>query len=476
MNRTAALPGPDSLLRRGLGEWRIALVAWRLLVLQNAHPAVGAGVARFSTYRAHPWRRIEHTMDSGSRLFFSDRDGLRREIARLDRSHRRIRGTDAQGRPFTAEDPEVRAWVLITLYESVTAMRELSGSPYTPAELDQLYGEFRAVCAEFGLPGHVLPATAADVPAYVENTIRDTLEYGQAVHHLLFEMLHRAPVPSRLRRLEPAWPLLRTLAAHTLRMLTLADLPPAFLERFDLPRTRSARLLSWTLHHGMRQVMTRLPDRLRYRTPPTGTEPSPAPAEDSLPVAPARVPRPRRPRRADTRRARLETFFRQVLDQTGDGYVGSADLQAMAHNVCWQLELTPEREAEVYAAFDTWWEHIRTTMDTDDDGRVDRAEFVTAMLAGVDRDPGYLDQGLQVAVRALFQAADTDGSGYLSADEYRTVFGGSRVHPAELNHGFRQLDTDGDGRISEKEFLQAFTDYFTARTDTAAGSRLLGRA
>ncbi|MFB7509489.1 oxygenase MpaB family protein, partial [Streptomyces broussonetiae] len=230
------LPGPDSLLRRGIGEWSIALVAWRLLVLQNAHPAVGAGVARFSTYRAHPWRRIEHTMDSGVRLFFSDREGLRREIARLERSHRRIHGTDEQGRPFDAQDPGVRAWVLVTLYESITAMRELSGNPYTPAEADQLYGEFRAVCAEFGLPDHVLPATAADVPTYVDTVVRDTLEYNRAVHHLLFEMLHQSPAPGRLGRLAPAWPLLRTLAAHTLRALTVADLPPVFRERFDLPR------------------------------------------------------------------------------------------------------------------------------------------------------------------------------------------------------------------------------------------------
>jgi Ca2+-binding EF-hand superfamily protein len=212
-----------------------------------------------------------------------------------------------------------------------------------------------------------------------------------------------------------------------------------------------------------------------YRTPYTGTAPYTPLTGDSAAPVPGRVPRPRRSTRPESRRARLDAFFRQVLDQTGDGRIDASDLQAMAHNICWQLELPAEREAEVYAAFDTWWQHIRTTMDTDDDGHVTRTEFVTAMLAGVDRDPDYLDKGLHVALRAFFHAADTDGSGHLCADEYRTIFGGSRVHPAEVNHGFRQLDIDGDGQITMEEFVRAFTDFFTARTDTTAGSHLLGR-
>ncbi|MER5774200.1 oxygenase MpaB family protein [Streptomyces sp. NPDC002039] len=481
---TAELPGPDSLLRRTLGEWRIGLVAWRLLVLQTADPAVAAGMTNFSTYRAHPWRRIEHTMDSGKRLFFSDREGLRREVARLERTHRRLAGTDEQGRPFTAADPAVRVWVLVTLYECMTAMRELSGRPLTPPELEQMYGEFRAVCSEFALPDDLFPATAADVPAYMDRTIRERLEYGEPVHYLLFDMLREAPAPRRLGRLKPAWPVVRTVAAHVIGALTVADLPEAFRERFGLPRTRRAALLSFTLHRGMRVLMNALPEHRRYRSPLAGIPSTPQPpaattAPADRPSAPetrpGRLPAPRRRKGADSRPARLRTFFRQVLDQTGDGRITSVDLQAMAHNVCWPLELAPEREAPVYAAFETWWQQLRSGMDADEDGQVTCEEFVTAMLTGIDAEPSYLEQGLHVAVRAVFHAVDVDGSGHLCADEYRTIFGGSRVHPAELNHGFRLLDHDGDGRITEEEFVQAFTDYFTARTDNTAGSQLLGR-
>lgn len=456
-------------LRRSLGEWRIGLVAWRLIVLQAAHPAVAAGMDRYSTYRAHPWRRIEHTLDSGARLFSAGPEERRLEVARLARTHRRIRGTDDAGRPYTAEDPEVRAWVMVTLYEAVTAMHELSGARLDPVELDALYAEFRDVCEALEIPGEVLPPTAADVPAYVERSIREVLEYSGLVRHLLFEMLREAPAPRRLGRLGPAWPLLRVVAARVLSSLTVADLPPAWHDRFGTRPTRSAAALSWAVHRGMRHVMTRLPEHLRHRR-------RSSPAADGRPVPRRTSGRPvPRPRVADSRRTRLETFFRQVLDQTGDGRVGPADLQAMVHNVCWRLELPAEREDVLYAAFEAWWRHLRPAMDADGDGTVDCAEFVSAMLGGVDRDPAYLEHGLKPAVRALFRAADTDGSGHLCADEYRILFGGSRVHPAELNDGFRQLDTDGDGRISEEEFVTAFTDFFTARTDTVAGTALLGR-
>ncbi|MFH7594397.1 oxygenase MpaB family protein [Streptomyces racemochromogenes] len=459
------LPAVETLLRRTLGERRMGLVAWRLLVMQIAHPVVAAGMDRYSTYRAHPWRRIEHTMESGSRLFFAGPEERRLEVARLGRTHRRIHGTDAAGRAYSAEDPEVRGWVMVTLYESMTAMRELSGDPLSPAERDVLYGEFLDVCTALGIPGEVLPASAADVPGYVERMVGEVLEYGPEVHDMLHGMLRQAPVPRRLGRLAPAWPVLRVVIARAVAALTVSDLPPAWHKRFGTSRGPVGAALSWTLHHGLRHAMELAPDRVRYRQRSVSGAPTPA-----------RVPASRARSGGDTRPARLEAFFRQVLDQTGNGRVDSADLQAMVHTMCWRLELPTEREDELYAAFEGWWRQLREAADTDGDGGVDCREFVSAMTAGVDRDPAYLEKGLVPAVRALFRAADADGSGRLGADEYRALFGGPRVHPAELNDGFRAMDADGDGQVGEEEFVAAFCAFFTARSGSVAGAGLLGRA
>ncbi|MEU3571472.1 EF-hand domain-containing protein [Kitasatospora sp. NPDC036755] len=449
--------------KRDLSEWRIMLVAWRLLILQAADPMVSAGMVEHSTYRAHPWRRVEHTLGSGRRLFYQDAETLRREIARLERAHKRIRGTGPDGEPYDAADAATRAWVLLTLFECVAAMRRLGGDGYGAGESASAYAEFREAVAAFGLPEGEIPATVGELPAYFARYARERLEFTEAARYLLDDLLREAPRPRRLGFLgDTGWRLLRLVVARAVRELTVADLPPVVLERFGLVRTRRGALLSAVLHRGAGAVVPRLPDRLRYRSPePSGPE--------------RRGPERRGPER-DGRAPRLDRFFREVLDQTGDGFVTVHDLRAMAHNVCWRLELDEAGEARVYEAFDSWWEQLRTVMDADGDGRVGQEEFVAATLAGCDRDEAYLERGLLPALRAVFAAADSDGSGFLEFDEYRAVFGGPRTHPADLSHGFRRLDADGDGRITREEFLAGFTGFFTARAGSAPGTELLGRA
>ncbi|WP_317621153.1 EF-hand domain-containing protein [Streptomyces sp. CBMA123] len=449
---------PAVSFKRDLSEWRISLVAWRLLVLQAADPAVGAGMHEHSTYRAHPWRRVEHTLGSGRRLFYQDGEALRREVARLDRAHKRISGTMPDGKPYDAREPATRAWVLLTLFECVVAMRRLGGDGYDAGQLELAYREFRETIAVFELPEEELPETAADLPGYFARYARK-LEFNDAARYLLNDILREAPRPRRLWFLGDAgWRVVRALVARVIRELTVADLPPVVRERFGLARTRWGALLSVVLHRGAGLVVPRLPERMRYRSPEERARPS-------------RL----RPQRRDARGSRVDRFFREVLDQTGDGFITVHDLRAMAHNVCWQLELDEAAEARVYGAFDGWWEQLRAVMDANGDGKVSREEFTAATLAGCDRDEAYLERGLLPALRAVFTAADTDGSGFLEFDEYRAVFGGPRVHPVELSDGFRQLDTDGDGRITLEEFLRGFTEFFTARADSTSGAQLLGR-
>jgi uncharacterized protein (DUF2236 family) len=55
---------PDSIFRRFAGDWRLLLVAEQALVLQTAHPMIGAAVTQFSDYRQDPWGRLTRTLQS----------------------------------------------------------------------------------------------------------------------------------------------------------------------------------------------------------------------------------------------------------------------------------------------------------------------------------------------------------------------------------------------------------------------------
>ena len=57
-------PGPASVVWRRAGDVRVLLTAGYSLVLQVAHPTVGAGVSAHSAFRDDPWGRLLRTLDA----------------------------------------------------------------------------------------------------------------------------------------------------------------------------------------------------------------------------------------------------------------------------------------------------------------------------------------------------------------------------------------------------------------------------
>jgi len=56
--------GPDALACRYIGDWRALLGAGRALLIELAHPALGAAVLDHSRFKADRWGRIWATLDS----------------------------------------------------------------------------------------------------------------------------------------------------------------------------------------------------------------------------------------------------------------------------------------------------------------------------------------------------------------------------------------------------------------------------
>jgi len=91
------VPGPGSVTWRRATDARTFLAAGYALLLQVAHPTVGAGVRDHSDYREDPWGRLLRTLDFTNALIYAE-PPLAAAVARGVRArHRRIRGLREDG-------------------------------------------------------------------------------------------------------------------------------------------------------------------------------------------------------------------------------------------------------------------------------------------------------------------------------------------------------------------------------------------
>ena len=166
-SRMSRVASPRDPGRYGPGSeaWRLNREAMlllgagpRALLLQLAHPAVAAGVADHSDFRADPWRRLAGTLRSYLTIVYGTSASADAEIRRLNRLHRGIVGPG-----YSARDPALSMWVHATLVDSTIAVYDAWLEPLSRARRAAFYAETRPIGRAFGVPEDVLPA---DVDAF----------------------------------------------------------------------------------------------------------------------------------------------------------------------------------------------------------------------------------------------------------------------------------------------------------------------
>jgi uncharacterized protein (DUF2236 family) len=145
------------------GDRRLVMVLPGSMVMQAAHPVVGAGVGAHSVFRTDPWGRLFHSLGSTLTLARGGPAAVA-EATRLREVHRAIRGVDEVGRRCSALHPEAYAWVHVILYERLVTMSRLFGPPI--ADRTRLYAEFLELGDALGIRRHHLPADEAAVWPY----------------------------------------------------------------------------------------------------------------------------------------------------------------------------------------------------------------------------------------------------------------------------------------------------------------------
>lgn len=169
---------PDGAARRVSRELALMLGGGRALLLQVAHPLVGAGVAEHSGYRENPWKRLEGTMNAVWAIVFGTRAQADRAARRVDAMHGKVHGSLQEGMgkypagtPYSALDPELLLWVHATLVDTALLVHGTWVRPLSDAEQAAYYEEMKTCARLFGTPADVIPETLADFRAYMSGML-----------------------------------------------------------------------------------------------------------------------------------------------------------------------------------------------------------------------------------------------------------------------------------------------------------------
>lgn len=243
----AARPGPESV------GWKvnrevIVVAGWgRAILLQLAHPLVGAGVHEHSRFRGSLWAsvvRLRSTIGAMLSLTFGDDEDAISAAAGINAIHDRVSGrlpaaagAFNTGERYSAHDAELLRWVHATLLDSILRTYELLVGPLTVEERDRYCAESAVMEPLLDIPAGLLPRTIAELDAYMSEMLgSDRI----AVTGTSRALARAALFPPRWRLFWPAF--------RPVQLITIGLLPADIRRAYGFAWTaREARAMArWT--------------------------------------------------------------------------------------------------------------------------------------------------------------------------------------------------------------------------------------
>lgn len=142
--------GPDSVAWRVNADLGTLIGGLRALLFQTLNPLAMAGIAEHSDYRRDPWGRLHRTAEFVAATTYGTSAEAGAAVARVQRVHAHVRGTAPDGRPYSADDPALLAWVHAIEVDSFLAAYRRYGGGLTDAEADRYIAEMAMVAIAFG--------------------------------------------------------------------------------------------------------------------------------------------------------------------------------------------------------------------------------------------------------------------------------------------------------------------------------------
>jgi uncharacterized protein (DUF2236 family) len=258
------LVGPSSVAWRFASDLRLYLVMLYPLLLQVAHPTVGAGVSDYSDFEHRPWDRLLHTLDWVTLLVYGGHDAAAagRHLRAL---HKNFTGTREDGRPYYALEPDAYAWVHATLIESYVAGHAQFGRPMTPDQAERFYREYRGLGRLVGVREGDLPEDWDDFRSYFERMSAQELVRTDAVARVLRTVRHPARPPLPLP--EPIWRVSSLPAQRALWLGGIGLLGPGLRAQLRIEWSARDERAYQALGRITRAMTPALPKRLQVMGP-----------------------------------------------------------------------------------------------------------------------------------------------------------------------------------------------------------------
>ena len=250
--------GPESISWRIHADPAFSVGGIRALLLQALHPVAMDGVARFSTaFADDPWARLTRTAEYVATLTFGTRRDALRSVRRVRGLHRGNSAVEqTTGRSYAVDDADLLLWVHCCEVDSLLSVARRAGVPLTDAEADCYVAEQVTAAVLIGCEADDVPASEAELAAYLERTrpqLTVTLAARNASRFVLVP-----PMPGWVQLLTPARPAWSTLAA-----LGAATLPQWARRLYGLPGYGLTDTAATAAVRTFRQATLAIPARVR---------------------------------------------------------------------------------------------------------------------------------------------------------------------------------------------------------------------
>lgn len=258
----AGLFGPESVTWRVNREGVLLLGGGAAIIMQVAHPLVGAGVAEHSNYREDPWGRLYRTLDITTSVVFGSTEKAHEASERLRAVHTRVHGVTTEpggrhptGTKYSANDPKLAMWVHATLVDTALQVYTAYVRPLAHEEKVRYYEEQRLLGEMFGVPRSEQPPTLGEFYEYFDHMVENELAVTSALTDV---------VDATMR---PELPFVARPLVEGLNLATVSLLPQRLRDELGLEWGANRRRLAVASRAVIRRALPVLPRLLREFPP-----------------------------------------------------------------------------------------------------------------------------------------------------------------------------------------------------------------